>query len=207
MLAKEIVNQETQLYSQSQQRKGALKEFISSDASFFIDPWMILCGALAISAMLLPGISGSYLLYILGSYAAVIGALADFTLSLKQGSFDATAFLILFNLSIGVVLGAVIFSRFISWLFSSYRQRTIALLVGFMIGAMKTVWPFWLYEYRVMPLKAMEGAKLHLLEPMIPNILGTQQFFALLVMIAAFLSVMTLELFANQKKIPLTISS
>lgn len=104
--------------------------------------WLVFCGATAVSAMLLPGISGSYLLSILGVYPLAIGAVKDFTTSLKQFSFNTEASMILFNLMIGIAIGAALFSRIITWLFTHYHDTTIALLTGFMIGALRSVWPF-----------------------------------------------------------------
>ena len=104
--------------------------------------WLIFCGIIAVSAMLLPGISGSYLLSILGVYPLAIGAVKDFTVSIKQFSFNPEASMILFNLMIGIAIGAALFSRIISWLLTHYHNSTIALLTGFMIGALRSVWPF-----------------------------------------------------------------
>lgn len=108
----------------------------------FVDPWLILCGAMAISAMLLPGISGSYLLTLLGIYPAAIGALAHFISSLKAGHFDVVAFSLLLSLFIGIVGGLFSFARVVSWLLRGYPNATLSLLTGFMIGGIRSVWPF-----------------------------------------------------------------
>lgn len=104
--------------------------------------WLILCGTVAIAAMLLPGISGSYMLTILGVYPLAIGSLVDFTSGLKSFTWESHAFSILAYLGIGIFIGAIFFSKGIKWLLNSYRESTIALLTGFMLGAIRSVWPF-----------------------------------------------------------------
>ena len=87
-------------------------------------------GAVAITAMILPGISGSFILLILGQYAFVLNAVK---------SFDV---LTLMPFGIGIVLGIMGFARVLSWLLHHYHQMTITLLVGFMIGSLRKIWPF-----------------------------------------------------------------
>ena len=91
---------------------------------------LFLSGALAICAMILPGISGSFILLLLGMYGVVIGALK---------SFD------LYTLSIfaaGCVCGLMLFSRFLGWLLARFKSATMALLTGFMLGALLKLWPW-----------------------------------------------------------------
>lgn len=134
------------------------------------DPWLMFCGSLAVCALLLPGISGSYLLTILGSYPLAIGALADFIKSAKIGLFDFESFMILANLSIGILFGAIVFSRVVLWLLKSYRNGTIALMTGFMVGALPTVWPFWSYSFFTHPFKPEKGLLLRAETPILPAI-------------------------------------
>ena len=87
-------------------------------------------GFLAICAMILPGISGSFILVLLGMYSAVLGALKSLDL-----------------LSVGVLLlgcaaGLLCFSRFLHWLLSRFHQATMALLTGFLFGSLVVVWPW-----------------------------------------------------------------
>lgn len=133
-----------------------------------IDPWLMFCGSIAVCALLLPGISGSYLLTILGSYSIVISALADLIESAKKGLFDASSFIILLNLSGGILFGAIIFSRVVLWLLNHYRNLTISLMTGFMIGALPTVWPFWSYSFFTHPLKPEKGLLLRTEAPILP---------------------------------------
>lgn len=130
----------------------------------FIDLWVVVCGAMAISAMLLPGISGSYILNILGMYGPILGALVAFVEGIKAGIFDFTAFRIVASMALGIGLGALVFARVVRYLFATYRTATIALLVGFMVGALKSVWPFWSYSYDV------AHHKLQVIQPILPDV-------------------------------------
>src|SRR5690606_34134284 len=85
-------------------------------------------GMIAIMAMILPGISGSFILLILGQYQFVLGAVK----SLDLVSIGA--------LGIGCVIGILGFSRILSWLLEHHEQVTIAALVGFMIGSLRKIW-------------------------------------------------------------------
>ncbi|KZY37007.1 DUF368 domain-containing protein [Oleiphilus sp. HI0081] len=89
-----------------------------------------LSGVLAICAMVLPGISGSFILLILGTYAYILGAVKDFDL----------AVLSVFVLGCGI--GILSIAKLLVWTFSRYRKLTLAVLTGFMIGALNKVWPW-----------------------------------------------------------------
>lgn len=91
---------------------------------------LFLSGAVAICAMILPGISGSFILLILGQYAYVLNAVKDFNI---VALIPAVA---------GMVVGIMTFSRVLSWLLKHYHQVTITLLVGFMLGSLRKIWPF-----------------------------------------------------------------
>jgi putative membrane protein len=97
--------------------------------------WFIaLAGAIAVCAMLLPGISGSFVLLLLGKYAFMLNALKDFKLG------------ILIPFALGGVVGVAFFSRLIAWLLRQHHDNTLALLAGFMLGSLGIVWPwkqFW----------------------------------------------------------------
>ena len=169
MLSKNILSKETTLYQA--QNSILAKDLTGSETPWFkIDLWLIFCGAIAVTALLLPGISGSYLLTILGCYSTVIGALADFIASAKQLSFDAESFSILANVGTGIILGAAIFSRVVLFLLSHYRNLTITLMTGFMIGALPAVWPFWSYTFFLNPLKLEKGVLLNPQSPILPNL-------------------------------------
>ncbi len=96
------------------------------------DVWwfLILSGAIAICAMILPGISGSFILLLLGKYAFVLSAVSDFNIQV----------IMLFGL--GAVIGLLSFANVLSWLLKKYHSQTIAVLSGFMIGSLNKVWPW-----------------------------------------------------------------
>ena len=135
----------------------------SYSSGLFIDLWVVACGAMAISAMLLPGISGSYILNILGMYGPILGALVSWVEALKNGVFDFVAFRVVASMVFGIALGALVFSRVVRYLLAMYRTATIATLVGFMVGAMRSVWPFWSYNYDY------NLHKLQVIEPVLPT--------------------------------------
>ncbi|MCO6499745.1 MAG: DUF368 domain-containing protein [Vicingus serpentipes] len=93
--------------------------------------WFIfLSGAIAICAMILPGISGSFILLLLGSYETILGAIKDFKL----------ATIAVF--AIGCLTGLLSFSKLLNWMFKKYHDITIALLTGFLVGSLNKIWPW-----------------------------------------------------------------
>ena len=94
-------------------------------------PWfMFISGALAICAMILPGISGSFILVLLGAYKPVLDALHNKDLKI-----------ILF-LIMGAVVGLLTFSRLLKWMFDHHKDTTLAVLTGFIIGSLNKIWPW-----------------------------------------------------------------
>ncbi|SUD89962.1 DUF368 domain-containing protein [Psychrobacter phenylpyruvicus] len=93
-------------------------------------PYIFFAGAIAICAMILPGISGSFILLLLGVYDRVLEAVHNFNLS------------IIFTLMAGMVTGLLLFTRALKWLLSHYYQGTLALLTGFIAGSLVKVWPW-----------------------------------------------------------------
>jgi putative membrane protein len=96
-----------------------------------VSPWfMFISGALAICAMILPGISGSFILVLLGAYKPVLEALH--TRDLKT----------IFILISGAVVGLLTFSRLLKWMFDYHKEATLAVLTGFIIGSLNKIWPW-----------------------------------------------------------------
>jgi len=89
--------------------------------------YLFICGAIAICAMILPGISGSLIMLLLGAYQIVVSNLN---------------FKTLLPVLLGAVLGLLLFSRILTWLFKNFKNPTLALLTGFVIGALNKVWPW-----------------------------------------------------------------
>lgn len=162
--------------------------------------YVMFAGMAAISAMLLPGISGSYILNILGLYAPAIASLADLTAALKQGSFDSDAAWFLSSLGCGILLGAALFSHVIAWLLKRYHSLAIALLCGFMLGALPSVWPFWELAWRVNPYRLEKGLELVPIRPTLPP-LNLESLHAALFLLAGFTIVLGIEFLAKKQKI------
>lgn len=101
-------------------------------------PVLFVSGAIAISAMILPGVSGSFLLLVLGQYEYVISSVKELISFENLGANLITVV----SLGLGIVVGIVIFSRLLSWLLRNYENTTIAALVGFMIGSLRVIYPF-----------------------------------------------------------------
>jgi putative membrane protein len=95
-----------------------------------------LCGAVSISAMVLPGVSGSLVLILMGQYFEVVSAISD----LRTLNLDAVLFLSCFTL--GIVFGGLFFARIINWVLKKYYDATMAVLTGLMVGSLYALWPF-----------------------------------------------------------------
>jgi len=104
--------------------------------------WMFGCGLMAVCAMLLPGISGSYVLTIVNAYPVIIEALANLSSGVMNFVFPLESFLIILSLGCGIALGALMFSHLIRWMLNHYHDTTLSCMVGFMIGALPAIWPF-----------------------------------------------------------------
>lgn len=93
-----------------------------------------LTGAVAISAMILPGISGSYIMLVLGEYQIVIGKLSTI--------LEPSSIVFLGAFGIGCLLGLLIFTHFVKWLFLKYKSHTMTFLLGLILGSFFILWPF-----------------------------------------------------------------
>ncbi|WP_108126827.1 DUF368 domain-containing protein [Saccharospirillum mangrovi] len=109
--------------------------------------WLVLGGALAISAMLLPGISGSFILLLLGLYPAVVEAISDMNL------------IIVAWVALGCLLGLLAFSRLLNALLARWHDRVLGFMLGFVLGALLKVWPWQAQEQWLSPqaFEAMTG--------------------------------------------------
>lgn len=95
------------------------------------DWWVLFFGGfIAICAMILPGISGSFILLLLGLYSEFLNAIKELNF-LALGSFGA-----------GCIIGLLVFSRFLSWLLDRHFKPTIAVLIGFLVGSLNVTWPW-----------------------------------------------------------------
>ena len=122
--------------------------------------FLVAAGMLAICAMLLPGISGSFLLLILGAYAPVLLAVKSLDVT-KIAAFGT-----------GAVLGLLAFSRALKWLLETKRRPTLAILTGFLVGSLQALWP---WKAQVRPLYTHSDGRVEwLLENVAPETLGAE---------------------------------
>ena len=98
--------------------------------------FVFVSGAIAISALLLPGVSGSFILLLMGMYSYVVPSVK----ALLSGDTEALPVVLVFAL--GCLTGLATFSRFLKFLFERYPQPTLALLTGFMLGSLYKLWPW-----------------------------------------------------------------
>ena len=157
-----------------------------TEANWFI----FLSGAIAICAMILPGISGSFILVLLGSYHTVLTALKDKDLTL----------IALFGS--GCVIGILTFSRLLKFLFARFKEVTVALLTGFMLGSLYKVWP-WKMNIGNTPLVVhSDGREEWMTQNVSPfNIQGDNQLMiAIALALFGLVFVLVLERFAPKEQ-------
>jgi len=100
--------------------------------------WLFVCGSIAICAMILPGISGALMLLVLGVYAH----LTEIPHNLLHGEDRLNCILMLFVFGGGCAVGLVSFSKVLKWLLARQHALTMSILCGFMLGALRRLWPF-----------------------------------------------------------------
>jgi putative membrane protein len=107
-------------------------------------PYLFLSGFIAIIAMILPGISGAFILVLMGSYSVVIGTINIFREAILTFNIEllVQSILKLGTFAIGAILGLKLFSKVLHWMFDHHRNTTMALLTGFMLGSLNKVWPW-----------------------------------------------------------------
>ncbi len=92
--------------------------------------FMFLAGAIAICAMILPGISGAFILVLLGAYKPILAAVNDRDIKTIAA------------VGLGAIVGLLSFSKILKWLFANYKNYTLAVLTGFIIGSLNKIWPW-----------------------------------------------------------------
>jgi putative membrane protein len=105
----------------------------TSESAFFV----FISGSIAICAMVLPGISGSYILLILRKYDYILSQVG------KLGTVETgEGLLMILPFVLGAITGLALFTRLLSWLLDNYYVQTIAVLIGFLIGSLYVIWPY-----------------------------------------------------------------
>ena len=163
--------------------------------------FLFFAGFIAIIAMILPGISGAFILLLLGAYKSIIGTitqLGDGITSLNWELFSS-AFLKLSVFLLGAIVGLKVFSRVLNWMFKHHKNMILATLTGFMIGALNKIWPWKeVLEYRL----NHAGEQIPFLErSILPSNYDSnpQLLWAVAFMVFGFLSIFILERLAVKK--------
>jgi putative membrane protein len=134
---KEQLKQGSEPYEELELPKGAVVRLPKLDLFYVFG-----AGFTAISAMILPGISGSYILLILGSYFFMTFSLKSLLSGFLQGTLILESGFIVTTFIIGMVSGLIVLTRILNYLLSRFRPATLGALTGLMIGCLRGVWPF-----------------------------------------------------------------
>lgn len=157
--------------------------------------FVFLCGVIGVAGMLIPGLSGSYLLLLLGNYKLLISDTLHYLTQPKYYSNDEIyIYLKLFiTFLIGHIAGILIFSRIIKWLLSKYKNITFALLTGFITGSLLWIWPW-------KKTNIIHESSTNLLNQLsYPNFESRTDFYAIIIIILGTITIMTLEKVAKKR--------
>ncbi|MEA1878947.1 MAG: DUF368 domain-containing protein [Bacteroidota bacterium] len=156
--------------------------------------YLFICGIVAVCSMILPGLSGSFILILLGNYQLVmLDAVSELNMA------------ILLPVVIGAIAGLLAFSHLLSWIFKSYKDQTISVLTGFMLGSLLILWPWkeeiFSYDSHGQHILNRSGEFIregyHFL---LPDFSAGQTWFAIICIIFGFLSIIAIERIAKRKK-------
>ena len=141
--------------------------------------FVFICGIIGISGMMLPGLSGSYILILLGNYKLLmVTAVTELDISLLSIFF------------LGSVFGLMSFSHLLSWVLTRYKDATLALLTGFILGSLNIIWP---WKQITKSIKINDEVKIIAYNSNLPAEIDSNTLFAIILMIVGFLLVYLLE--------------
>ncbi len=155
--------------------------------------YLILSGIVAVCSMILPGLSGSFILILMGNYELIaIEAINDIRLD------------ILIPVFAGIIFGLLAFSHFLSWIFQNFRNLTLASLTGFIAGSLIILWPWKNPVYRIdefgnLIAKPDGSLIIQNYQRFIPDSLSPEVIIALLLMVAGYFSIWMIEKIAEKK--------
>ncbi len=157
--------------------------------------YLMLCGVAAICSMILPGLSGSFILFIMGNYKLV-----------AIDAINQRDMAILLPVIIGAIAGLIAFSHFLSWLLKKYKDQTISLLTGFILGSASILWPwqrkvFLLNEFGERILKNGKPV-IAKYERVLPDSFGLEFWLAIAFIILGIISIWLIEKTAEKKDLP-----
>jgi len=147
--------------------------------------FIFICGVLAISSMILPGLSGAFILVLLGKYSYILNCISN------------KDFVILGTFMLGIIIGILFFVRILSWLFRQYHDSTISVLTGLIIGSLNKIWP-WKKTFQFIETKSGELIPLKQMN-VLPGDLNVEVWFALFLMIIGFILACFLNKSPNKK--------
>ena len=156
--------------------------FETPEASWFV----FVAGALAISAMILPGVSGSFILLLLQKYAYIFDAI---------GRFD---FSIIIPFGLGCATGLLLFSRILAWLLRHFYRATLVTIIGILVASLWRIWPFQDRQYVVVRDKERLMASF----PEIPCQFADTEIAALGLALLGLVAVLMLQFIATRKRAP-----
>lgn len=166
--------------------------------------YLMFCGFIAIIAMILPGVSGAFILLILGAYQTAIDTINNLVEGLTTGNLDLfkDAFIKFALLGLGAVVGLKVFSKALNWMFKHRKNLTLAILTGFMIGSLNKIWPW----KKVLKTRInSKGEEVTLLDKSIlpSSFDGDNQILSALVLIViGFATILILEYLGKEKNNP-----
>ncbi|WP_460218776.1 DUF368 domain-containing protein [Psychroserpens sp. MEBiC05023] len=171
--------------------------FASPDSSMYL----LFCGFIAIIAMILPGVSGAFILLILGVYETAINTINNLMEGISTGNFEMLkdALFKFFLLAIGAIIGLKVFSKILNWMFKHKKNLTLAILTGFMIGSLNKIWPW----KKVLKTRInSEGLEVTALDKSIlpSSYIGDSQIItAIILVVVGFGTILVLERLGNKK--------
>lgn len=153
--------------------------------------YLFISGIIAICSMVLPGLSGSFVLILLGDYKLV-----------AIHAINTLDFAVLIPFALGAIVGLVAFSHLLSWVLKHYRDQTLAMLTGFILGSMNVLWPWKTAEYLKkgsgeLILKHGHKVVTHYASTL-PSHLGAEFWWAVIIMVIGILSLTIVELLASK---------
>lgn len=163
--------------------------------------YLFLSGFVAIIAMILPGISGAFILLLMGSYETVIGTINQFRDGLFNLNWEVLqqAILKLLTFAVGAIIGLKLFSKVLHWMFENHKNSTLALLIGFMIGSLNKIWP---WKETLLWRTNSHGEQIPFVEKSISPFQfqdDPQLLFAIIMAIIGFLLIFILEKLGSKK--------
>lgn len=172
--------------------------FASPDSGIYL----MFCGFIAIIAMILPGISGAFILLILGVYKVAIDTINNVVEGLINRDFELfkEAFINFMLIGIGAIIGLKVFSKILNWMFQHKKNITLGILTGFMIGSLNKIWPWketltWRIDSHNERMPFLEKS----ISPF--SFDGDNQIlYATLLMALGFLTIFMLEKFGSKKQ-------